>query len=607
VWILELKMANSKWGGLATIRKVMQFLRNTSGNMTITFGLASIPLLLAIGAAVDASRIGREDSSFHAAVDSACLAVAADNRAGAASGSITEANRKALETMAAAYIKTNYSPSRGYEGEPSVSIQVNGQDITTDASLDFPTTIMQLGGVNSIRLNAHCKVALAMKPIEVAMVMDTTGSMDMPSSKMTASKAAARKFLEVVYGGTETAKPRSEYVRIAFVPFSASVRLDPNAFDYDQNWLDFSGQSTLSKLHFKDPVTGTNIDQSGTAWHNAMAWGKMKTNATTALQWDGCIETRMSGTTTGTDYNINDTAPDQSQPETLFPYYFAADTSKLSSGTNYNDYATGIAAGSGVTTPQTETYKFPAAPTSAYSQSSAAGRTARYQNMNKYTGAIIGAPYADSKGPWQNCVRTPIVPMTYDRGKIETAITAMTADGNTVLPEGLAWGLRVLSPTQPFTKVEGSGIIPATTIAPYNGPRWQKIMLFMTDGENALVSYNGAGTVQAGEQGTPYSAYGWGNQTPLTVNRFGSATTSTADALTKLDTFTTAACTKIKNAGIALYVVGFEVPSSAVALLKDCATKPTAPFYQDATTANISTLFDNIGQDVLNKMVYIKE
>ena len=53
--------------------------------------------------------------------------------------------------------------------------------------------------------------------------------------------------------------------------------------------------------------------------------------------------------------------------------------------------------------------------------------------------------------------RRQIVPMTHDRGKIEDGIDAMTADGNTVIPEGLAWGWRTLSPGEPFTKVEGSG------------------------------------------------------------------------------------------------------------------------------------------------------
>ena len=80
-----------------------------------------------------------------------------------------------------------------------------------------------------------------------------------------------------------------------------------------------------------------------------------------------------------------------------------------------------------------------------------------------------------------------MVPLTYDRSKVETGINAMTARGPTVIPEGLAWGWRVLSPTEPFTKVEAGPTQAASTISPYNDARWQKIMVLMTDGENDVL------------------------------------------------------------------------------------------------------------------------
>jgi Flp pilus assembly protein TadG len=576
---------------------VSSLLRNTEGNMTITFALASIPLLIGIGAAVDASRISREDSTFHAAVDSACLAVAADDRSATSNGSVSAANLKALEDLAAEYIKTNYSPSRGYEGEPSVQVEVGDSFITTDAELDFPTTIMALAGVNSIQLKAHCKVAMAMRPIEVVMVMDTTGSMS--GTKMTQSKAAAHKFLETVYGGSLATKPRSEYIRVAFVPFAASVRLNTSGSDYDVNWLDTNGNNPLSTMNFIDPTTGTNTSNTGVKWHNAMAWSQMYTSGTSRLAWSGCIEARAAGTaSSGTDYNINDTPPDTTQPETLFPYYFAPDTYVPSSTGNDNDY---IGSASGVTTAGTENYGFASNP----SQTTTAGQKSRQTNLRKYINKTVGAERSTVYGPWNNCVVSSIVPMTYDRATVEASIDLMTAYGNTLLPEGLGWGLRALSPTQPLTKVAGSGTIAATVIAPYNGPRWQKIMVFMTDGENDVGGIGGNNPQTY--NGTAYSAFGFGNQSPLTTNRYGVAATSTTAGKSNLDAFTTSLCTRIKNNNITLYVVGFSVPSASKALLQNCATQTTAPYYQDGTTANITTLFDHIGKDVLNKMVYIKE
>ncbi len=95
----------------------------------------------------------------------------------------------------------------------------------------------------------------------------------------------------------------------------------------------------------------------------------------------------------------------------------------------------------------------------------------------------------------------------------------MTANGPTLIAEGVAWGYRVLSPTEPFTKVEGTGSIPADTIATYGHPRWRKIMVLMTDGDNDLSPGSYA------VNGTTYSAYGRGKET-LAVNRFGTTTNS---------------------------------------------------------------------------------
>ena len=72
-------------------------------------------------------------------------------------------------------------------------------------------------------------------------------------------------------------------------------------------------------------------------------------------------------------------------------------------------------------------------------------------------------PPADSK----------ITPLTDTRSTVTTAIDALAANGNTVIPAGLLWGWRVLSSTAPFT--EG---------AAYSDEKWVKAVVLLTDGEN---------------------------------------------------------------------------------------------------------------------------
>ena len=91
----------------------------------------------------------------------------------------------------------------------------------------------------------------AMRPIEIVLVMDTTGSMA-SSGKLDGAKTAARNLLNTVYGGSAASVPESEYLRVALVPFAAGVRLNPSAYDFNLNWIDTTGENPLSKVNFND-------------------------------------------------------------------------------------------------------------------------------------------------------------------------------------------------------------------------------------------------------------------------------------------------------------------------------------------------------------------
>jgi hypothetical protein len=147
--------------------------------------------------------------------------------------------------------------------------------------------------------------------------------------------------------------------------------------------------------------------------------------------------------------------------------------------------------------------------------------------------------------------------------------------------------------------VEGTGSIPAETVATYGHPRWRKIMVLMTDGDNDLSPGSYA------VNGTTYSAYGRGKET-LAVNRFGTTTDSAIEPA--LDTQLLAACTKVKAEGTELYVTSFGsgVSSATRTLLRNCATD--ADNYQHASSsADLAAFFNHIGEDVLNKSIYVSK
>jgi Flp pilus assembly protein TadG len=574
-----------------------RFLKNSSGSLTPMMGLAAIPFFLAAGAAIDMSRVTREQTAFYGAVDSAALAIAADDRSAldSLSASQKQAMQATLEVYAQQYLDKNYKDISGGQAEVDVDLTITGQNIKLDATIEFPMTIMAMAGVDTMTLKASSTITKAMRPIEMVMVMDTTGSMA-SNGKITGAKDAAKKLLETLYQGSLTAQPRSEFIRTALVPFAGAVRLNPTGFDFNMGWIDTTGLNPLSKISF---------DASGApaAWNNYYAWGRLKKTSTVAQSWNGCVEARARGTAAAnTDLNVNDVAPSMSAPfvpATIFPAYFVPDVPGTQSNSSAGDYGYNYIPISG--TAPNEYTGLPSGATGTGSGSfSAANLMLKQENYRKYDGRIVGTETVGSTtGPWAGCAATPIVPMTYDRATVEAGINAMQASGPTLIAEGVAWGYRVASPGEPFTKVQGSGLIPATTIAEYSSPRWKKYMVLMTDGDNDL----GAGSY--GYNNTTYSAYGFAGE-PLGNNRFG--TTSASAVMTGLDNDMLAACARVKAAGIALYVTSFGSGVSATTKTRLQACSSGAGYYTHAAaTSDLVAFFDHIGKDVLSKSIYVSK
>ena len=576
---------------ISTRRKLKAFRKDCLGSITYITAVAAIPMMLAAGAAIDTVRINREQVAFAAAVDSAALAVAADDRASLAGLSESQsATRIAeLEAYAKKYMQENYTPQFGSNPLLDVEVEITGQYVELTAAHDFPTTIMSLTGIDEINLVATSQIMKAMRPIELVLVMDTTGSMA-SSGKIEGAKTAARDLLKTVYGGTLAQVPESEYLRVALVPFAAGVRLDKDAYDFNLGWIDTTGVNPLSKLNF-----------NSSTWDNYSAWSQLKRTSSAYHTWNGCVEARMRGSSfAGTDYNVNDAAPTSSTPATLFPAYFAPDAPSFANKSSYGSYKNDKWSGSYI--PESGTPSEVAGMSKAQkNDTSTAGLIYRQQNQAKYVNRNIGSESLTSatEGPWKGCAKTPIVPLTYDRANVEAGITAMAAAGNTLIAEGVAWGWRVISPSQPFTKVEASSSFPADTISTYNHPRWLKIMVIMTDGDNDISA--GVDSLN----GTTYTAYGRGKET-LADNRFG--TTNSSEIMDQLDDAMSAACTKAKDEGVELYVTSFGsgVSSATRNKLRACATDDDN--YQHASSsADLAAFFNHIGQDVLNKSIYVSK
>ena len=224
-------MRNSIGAFKVSVRRTLKAFRNDClGSITYISAVAAIPMFLCAGAAIDTIRINREQVAFDAAVDSAALAVAADDRASLAGLSQAQVTARIaeLEAFAKKYMAENYTPQYGSSQEMNVDITITGAAIDLEASHSFPTTIMSLTGIDEIELASHSQIMKAMRPIELVMIMDTTGSMG--TTYMAQAKVAAHDLLKTIYTGTLASVPESEYIRTALVPFPAGTSNIPSVF-----------------------------------------------------------------------------------------------------------------------------------------------------------------------------------------------------------------------------------------------------------------------------------------------------------------------------------------------------------------------------------------
>ncbi len=185
-----------------------RFARDRQGAVAIIFALALIPLLLGAGAAIDLGRAYMVKSRLGYAIDAAALAV----------GAATTTDRAELEQIMLSFFAANYPASE--LGVPATPVmRINESEVTIYATAEVSTTLMSIAHVTTLTVSAETLVIRETKGLEVALVLDNTGSMG--TTKMNNLKEAARIFLDILYGREE----ENDLLKVAVVPFAGTVNV----------------------------------------------------------------------------------------------------------------------------------------------------------------------------------------------------------------------------------------------------------------------------------------------------------------------------------------------------------------------------------------------
>ena len=268
------------------------FGRSDQGNIAILFGIAVVPIITFVGAAVDYTRANTARSSMQAAMDSTSLMLAKDLQDGTINTS--QITQKAQDYFKALYANAD-AKSVGVTATYTAA-SGNGSKIEIAGNGKIDTSFMRLVGINDINFNVNATSAWGNVRMRVAMSLDVTGSMR-DDGKMAAMQTAAKSLIDQL---SPLAKNPGD-IYISVVPFAKDVNLGSSY--YNETWIDWSVWKAANN------TMGTCSNSNYTTKSSCQSNNKTWTHDTS--KWTGCVTDRTQ------DYDTKNTPPTSSNAPTM--------------------------------------------------------------------------------------------------------------------------------------------------------------------------------------------------------------------------------------------------------------------------------------------------
>lgn len=619
---------------------LVRFRDDERGVFAVIFGVMAIAIVALAGAAVDYTHVETVRARAQIALDSAALGLQPTIFDTPAPTSA------ALKADALALLNERLGDASATTNVDVATIDTGDGTLHLEATVSVSTAFVQLVGIPSMTARIVSEATRKRLNLEVAMVLDNSGSMNQ-LSRMTNLKKAALCAMNVLFNAldectdakvtaTNDLAPTEPNIWIGIVPFTGFVNVGTG--NKNATWMDTTGLSSIANDNFD------NDDNEATPFNGAV--NRFALYTAMGVSWRGCVEARPY------PYDTNDTEPTSATPDTLFVPQFAPDTPD--SGGYQNSYKsdrpnacsnkdagtwvevsektncsgqTYSSCGSTPTVTRTQTSwsgatVTPAAATAPASMPDKNGtqiaaecstatnsvrtsknpnryrltstKTCSYQfsdrvlqeRMCKYTGSASGG------SPNDDCPTNALTPLTATKATVKSAIDAMYPQGFTNIHQGAIWGFHMLTVAAPLTQAK-----PAEAAT-------SKVMILMTDGENTVDNYgstmNLADTFQAyGWPGAPSQNGGTSYNGRIFSTDYPQPS-SDDEVTAAMDSRALESCTNAKLAGIAIYTIGLNAPNQkTIDLLTNCATTSSMAYFP-TQSSELTAVFKEIADELAN-------
>ncbi len=461
-----------------------RFSRDSRGNFAIMTAIALMPIVAAVGAGIDYSRLSSQMSNFQQAADAAVLAAAKKR---------SSMNKSELLNYARQIFDANLSNTNGIVVTFKLDEDSKDHKLTLNTDGYLETTFLGAIGISEMNFDVLSQVGLPGSGLEVALVLDNTDSMD-NDGKIGDLKIAANNFVDLLMPGKNN---KEKSLKISVVPFGNYVNVGKKyrnkkwiavpkdyseektyrpvirKYDCKKKWYDYWSKGRTYEGKYYPP-------KHHQGWNETCKkeYGPEKTYAKN-YTWRGCVGSR--------EY-----------PRNLIDIGY---------------------------------------------------------NKEKITGLLN-----------QNCTKE-VLPLTWKKQKILTAIKHLSTRGETYIPTGITWGRRVLSKHAPFTGGAKQKDITDEKV--------KQVLILMTDGQNT----------KSKKSGSPYHS---------------------STNLTEANLWTLEACNNVKSDKIEVYTVTFgkDLDEDTKKLMLACASSPKH-YFDAASGEALNMSFQNIANSI--RTVYLSK
>ena len=613
--------------GRATRNFAARFQRETQGNVAMIFSLSLPVLVLMTVGGVDIHRASTVRINLQDALDAATLAAARSPYT--ADADLSRVGMAALRANLQAYPDIILR-------EDLTTFTMNSDNVVIASSkVDVKTLIANIilppygQFMNDyLPVGAHSEVNRSSKNLEVALVLDITGSMG--GQRLTDLKAAAKDLVDLVVQPVQT----PFYSRMSVVPYAVGVNLGSYAnsargtpVSYRNitgaawttgtsksitaltranpgrvtssshgfatgDWVWISGVNGMTQINNRafrvvriSSSTYSLQDWNGSSWVNV---NTSSNNGYSSYSSGGiarkCLTSDCSVVVTAAGHGLsNDDYVYISNVSGMTQVngsgYQVSDvtTNTYSVGENGADWGSYSSGGRSYCGQYGCEYRVFRNPSNAIRALPASSCVSERTGAQAYTDASpssarVGFNYANSSNV---CPTAEILPLSSNTSAIKNLINSLSDDGSTAGHIGTAWGWYTVSPNF-------NSLWPSSGAGVRNERDLLKAVVIMTDGD-----YN-----------TPYCS---GVIAQDALSGSGSSTDKINCDSTNGRSFDQAGalCDAMKAQGIIVYTVGFQVSSgsSAANILAQCATSSNHA-YLPASGADLSDSFKAIGRDI---------